>query len=262
MRISADELRAKKRKSIGFNENMYSSSVNALIAHPEKIACTNPTYDEAVIAVSKDPYCIRYIENPSEEICKLAVSIKGLVIGCIDKPSPNVCKDALATDPGAIKYMGSYLAEPAYQDVIKTAIHLSPELINYVIPYMKNIERAEELVEYAVFYGDLNTFKNLPLEYRTNESIIKRAVCTDPHILRYVPMSHRTSEVCALAYYVSRGDTSMFPDNYMEYIAEIISDERRWRKLVISEDIDWDPDRFKPEERLSKEDDDEEFETP
>jgi hypothetical protein len=122
--------------------------------------------------IMREPFNIRYIDNPSEKLCKLAVQLDGNAIKYIPERQRNeeVCKLALQRNGDVIHYIHEHQRS---EELCKLAVQQHPYLIRYI--------------------------------HNPSEEVCKLAVQRDPNVIIYI--HNPSEEVCKLAILLNKNVT-------------------------------------------------------
>ena len=98
---------AKKNKSLAFNKNPTEQDlIDAVLKDPYLIrTINNPSEKMQLVAVTKNGDAITYIKNPSEQVQLAAVKSFGQALKHIENPSEQVQLQAVTNDGLAIRYI-------------------------------------------------------------------------------------------------------------------------------------------------------------
>jgi hypothetical protein len=125
--------------------------------------------------IIRDPFHIRFIDNPSEKLCKLAVQQDGNAIKYIPKRQRNeeVCKLALQRNGDVIHYIHEHQRS---EDVCKLAVQQHPYLIRYIHnPSEEVCKLAIQIDPFAIQYI-----------HNPSEEVCKLAFQRNPGVIRYI----------------------------------------------------------------------------
>ena len=62
-------------------------------------------FDYCKIAVAKEGYALRFVQEQTDEICKIAVAKEGYALKYVQKQTDEICKIAVAEDLNALPYV-------------------------------------------------------------------------------------------------------------------------------------------------------------
>lgn len=88
---------------------------------------STPPIDIQIAAIKKDPYSIKYIKNPNNEVQKLAVSIIASAYNFILCPTRDAKIELIKHDPWSIKNIGF-----DDEELVSFAVSLNPDVISLV----------------------------------------------------------------------------------------------------------------------------------
>lgn len=190
--------------------------------------------DEMIeLAVSKEPFVIKYVENPSYEMCKLAIDKNYKSFEYIVNPDYDVCKYAISINPMVAKYINNLDIELQKNIVYKNSInicyinHPSEELFvhalnesdkNDAIIIFSHIAKhsvqylTNEICEIAINknYKCLNHIANL-----SDEMIIK-AVDINPKAILYINKYEPSFELCQYVLDKNNRTINYYINNYLK----------------------------------------------
>jgi hypothetical protein len=134
------------------------------------------------LAVRRNYYALKYVDNQTEEICKLAVQHNGCALQFVKEQTKEICKLAVQQDGFSLEFVKEQTDE-----ICKLAVQQNGMALEYVK------EQTEEICKSAVQrWGRSLVF----VKYQTEE-ICKLAIRQNGSVLRYV--KEKTEEICKLA---------------------------------------------------------------
>lgn len=143
---------------------------------------TNPTNEMMELVIDLSPYNIRYIKNPSLEMSIKAIKYSPYLISYINNLDDEILMKLVKIDPDIIKHL-----DHVPDDIVITAIMMKPSLIRN-IKYM-----TQPLVDYA-FSMDIDSIAYIPEQYITYDmSLISVKYKGDN--LKYVPDKYFCLEI-------------------------------------------------------------------
>lgn len=201
--------------------------------------------DEMIkLAVSKDPFIIKYVKNPNFELCKLAIDKNYKSFKNIANADYDVCKYAISINPKVAKYINNldielqknivykkldniiYINNPGEELCVHALIEsdknnvmdIFRHIVTHCVQYLTN-----EICEIVIN----KNYKCLKLISNLSEELIIKAVDINPKAILYINDYEPSLELCQ--YILDKNDRmiNQYINNYLKKL-----NTKKWSKFI------------------------------